>query len=45
LLHMSMAFWMLYAGWLICIYKWISHLLSIIQITVRPDAPGRITSI
>jgi hypothetical protein len=34
LLNLPAAFWILYVAWLICIYKWIKHFVSIVQINV-----------
>jgi magnesium-transporting ATPase (P-type) len=36
---MPAGFWALYAGWLVCIYNWIRHLLGIISIKVAEEPP------
>jgi hypothetical protein len=33
-LQLPPAFWILYVAWLICIYRWIKHFISIVQINV-----------
>ena len=41
ILDIPVAFWALYLGWLICIYKWIDHFVSIIRIDVKDAVQTR----